>query len=139
MSLLSSMFNALARPAAFHFFGDERVRFEYIVGDVCLRCDGMLRNMRQEFRVDEMGDRLKVTTAELVISSDPLSPHGGVAAPQIKALWHITRPHETHATVWAVDDEPGRGINLIDESFAVIHLVRKGVAAKGSANLRLGM
>lgn len=138
MSILRNMFNMAARPAAMHFFGDEQVQMQYVNGDVCIRCQGILRNMREEIRVDEMGDRLKVTLAELVISTDSLAPYGGIERPQLKAQWHIQYPHEERATVWAVDHEPGRGVSLIDESFAVIHLVRTGVAAKGAPDLRLG-
>lgn len=125
MSLLRNIFNGTARPVLLHFFGDDSVAVSYQEGDVCRAgLAGVIRNITKDALIDEHGDRIKVTRCELVLKYDLASTRGGIANPQFRGVFKLKRPHEAEATTWAVDDEPGRGISVLDESFVVVHLVQ---------------
>lgn len=125
MSILRTIFNATAREVLLDQFGDDTVDVAYVFGDVCRRgLKGVLRHIAKEVRFDRHGDELKMTTAQIVLRYDQFSVCGGLADPQLHGQFMIKRRHEATPTYWAIDDQEGRGVSMLDESFIVVHLVQ---------------
>lgn len=137
MSLFGALFRSHGVPTLLKTFGDDTVEIFYkAFADAVdrTRVFGIKRHDRKEFIQDPEGMILKVTTTQIVLSTDPLHPWGAITDPQIKGVFEIVAPGLT-GVLWAVDSQPGRGIAKLSESLVEIDLVKVGTAAKASANL----
>lgn len=135
-SLARHLFEVHATPTLLSFFGDTRVRLTYRIGDtVQAGIVGVIRDRQIAMEMDSAGDAIKQERCTVVISTDPGSPWGGVESPQLKATWEIAGDDGV-STTWGVDPYPGRGIEAISESLALIHLVRMYGMAKSIPNYR---
>jgi hypothetical protein len=107
----------------------------YRIGDTEARgIVAIVRDRQTAMEMDASGDAIKQERITIVISTDPGSPWGGVADPQLRSTWEITE--DGVSTMWGVDPYPGRGIESVSESLAVVHLVRMYGMAKSIPNYR---
>jgi hypothetical protein len=136
-SLWRSLFDIHATPQLFTSFGNERVQLVYRIGDAEAHgIFGVVRDRATAMEMDTSGDAIKQERCTIVISTDPGSPWGGVESPQLKATWEIIG-EDGVSTMWGVDPYPGKGIESLSESLAVIHLVRMYGMAKSIPNYRV--
>jgi hypothetical protein len=134
MSIFGHLFKSHGMPSLFRTFGDDSVDLIYRIGDTDCRLQGIKRHEAVEMRQDDRGSGIKVRVCQIVISTEPTHPWGGIADPQATATWTIRVPGKADQT-WAVDTEPGKGIESITESRAVIHLVRETAATRSHVGL----
>lgn len=135
-SLHTSLFDIHGTPQLFSAFVNERVTLVYRIGDVEARgISAIVRDKSTAMEMDASGDAIKQERCTIEISVDPGSPWGGIADPQLKASWEIIDENGV-STMWGVDPYPGRGIEAISGSLAVIHLVRMYGVAKSIPNYR---
>lgn len=135
MSLFGQLFQTHGVPSLFATFGDDAVELVYRIGDTECKLHGIVRAEAIEMRVDEHGDNIKSRVCQVVISSDATHPWGGIPDPQATATWEIKRPGQSSGDRWAVDTEPGKGIQSVSESLAVIHLIRMSAASRAHTGL----
>lgn len=135
MSLFSSMYQTHGIPSLFATFGDDAVEMVYRIGDKVVKLHGIRRAQAVEMRIDEHGDNIKSRVCQVVVSADPTHPWGGIADPQATATWEIKEPGQSSGDRWAVDSEPGKGIQSLSESLAVIHLIRMSAGTRSHAGL----
>lgn len=136
-SLARSLFAGHAAPILLDYFGDERVRLTYTIGNTEVSgIIGVVRDQQKAFEEDAVGDVLKHDRMSIVICTDPASPWGGVADPQLKAIWTLTEEDGTESQ-WSCDTQIGRGIEALSKTFALIHLVRLGTVSKSIPNYRI--
>lgn len=135
-SLWRSLFDIHATGQIFAVFENERVSVVYRIGDTEAHgITAIVRDRQTAMEMDASGDAIKQERITIVISTDPGSPWGGVADPQLRATWEITG-EDGVATMWGVDPYPGRGIESLSDSLAVVHLVRMYGMAKSIPNYR---
>lgn len=135
MSFASNLFSHHGVPSLFATFGDDAVELVYRIGDTECKLHGIVRAQAVEMRIDEHGDNIKSRVCQIVVSVDPTHPWGGIADPQATATWEIKQPGQSSGDRWAVDTEPGKGIQSLSESLAVIHLIRMSAASRAHAGL----
>lgn len=121
-------------PVTWQTHGCQRVVLSCRTGeDEQANIVGIIRDRQTSMDVDQLGDLTKQERCTVVVCVDELSPFGGVASPQLKTTWEM-RDEDGEVTTWVVDPQPGRGIESLSASMAVIHLVRSyGVAKSGPA------
>lgn len=137
MTLFGSLFRAHGVPSLFAMFGDDTVEILYRVSrDAAefVRVFGIKRHDRKEFVQDPEGGILKLTMSQLVLATDPFHPWGAIQDPQLKGEFEIQQPG-LEAMIWAVDSQPGKGIQKLSESLVEVDIIKVGAAAKASANL----
>lgn len=135
-SLARHLYDTHATPTLFNTFSNERVDIVYRMGDVETRnIKGIVRDRQIAMEMDAIGDVNKEERCSIVISSDPSSIWGGIAAPQLKATWEIV-DENNESSVWVTDASPGRGIEALSESLVMVHLVRLQAMAKSTPNYR---
>lgn len=135
MSFASNLFGHHGMPSLFSTFGDDAVELVYRIGDNEQIVHGIRRAQSIEMRLDEHGDSVKVRVCQVVISTDSTHPWNGIADPQVTATWEIKEQGAPSGDRWSVDTEPGKGIQSISESLAVIHLVRMSASVRAHAGL----
>lgn len=165
MSLMRAIYNDMVSPVIFEQFSDDRTEFVYRVGgvDVVSNIEGILRNQRIVMVEDSHGDYIRKTVAEIVISSDPNSPWGGVAEPQLMAEF-VVRPDPTitcswetlggeqvqtlgeeslyfncdeDAVTWRIEPFEGEAIKALSDSFVVASVVRHQLVGKSRQGYRV--
>lgn len=136
-SLHTSLFDIHGTPQLFSAFVNERVQLVYRIGDVEAHgISAVVRDKSVAMEMDSSGDAIKQERCTIEISVDPGSPWGGVESPQLKATWEIIG-EDGVSTMWGVDPYPGKGIESVSGSLAVIHLVRMYGMAKSIPNYRV--
>lgn len=139
MLSLARFFTAIhGVPVTWQTHGCQRVVLSCRIGeDEQADIVGIIRDRQTSMEVDQLGDMTKQERCSVVVCADELSPFGGIADPQLKSVWEM-RDEGGDATTWAVDPTPGRGIESLSGSMAVIHLVRSYGVAKAGPATRLG-
>lgn len=130
-SFLRGVYEGFAAPTLLRTFADDAVQVLYEIGDNCVELRAILRHARVEMDEDVNGDKLKRHRMQIVICTDPLSPLGGVAEPQLTARFTIDN------AVWAVEPIDGKAVEVLSETFALINLIRTVGVTKSYPNSRL--
>lgn len=126
-SLFGYLFSSLGSPSLLRTFGDDTTELVYRIGDTELVVKGIVRHEGVETRIDPTGKNLKVRTTSVVVTTDASLPEwSGIETPQLTATWIIRKAGKPD-TKWAVDTEPGRGIEALTESKSIVHLIYQGV------------
>lgn len=130
MSIFRQVYDSTVVPVLMTAFADQSVPATYEVGSTT--CDLYLikRGERVELETDVHGDEIKKWRSQIVISTDPDSPWGGVESPQLTATFTID------GVRWSVAPSAGMAIESKTESFAVINLVRSAGVSKSYPNSR---
>jgi hypothetical protein len=130
-SFLRRVYDNYAAPALYRTFGDDAVQVLYEIGDTTTEIKAILRHARVEMDVDENGDANKRHRMQIVISTDPCSPFGGVSEPQLTARFVIDNVR------WAVEPVDGRAIEVLTDTFALINLLRTSAVTKSYPSSRV--
>lgn len=132
MSWLRDVYDKSAVVPLFDMFSDDAVDVVYTIRDAApVTVQAIIRNRVVEVDGDdEMGDKTKVVSLDVVVSTDPAGPWGGVADPQLLSTW------EVEGVTYNVDPRPGKGIQALTDSLALISLRRSTAMNKAFPNYR---
>lgn len=164
-SFMRTLYNDMVSPVIMEQFSDDRQEFVYRVGGVVEtpRLEGIIRNQRIVMLEDQHGDYIRKTVAEIVISSDPNSPWGGVSEPQLLAeflvrsdgeegsLWQTLGGDQfqtlagvdyflnvaTDGVSWRIEPFEGEAIRALSDTFIVASVVRHQLVGKGRQGYRV--
>ncbi|TXH44327.1 MAG: hypothetical protein E6Q97_32850 [Desulfurellales bacterium] len=132
MNWLRDVYDKAAVVPLFDMFSDDAVDVVYTMRDASpVTLKAIIRNRVVEMDGDDsFGDKTKVVSLDVVISTDASGPWGGVADPQLLATW------EVDGVQYNADPRPGKGVQVLSDSLALVSLRRSTAVNKAFPNYR---
>ncbi len=124
MSLFRHIYDQTVVPTLMTAFAENSVIAFYRIGNSETEIRLIDRGERIEIEMDSEGDEIKRRRKQVVICTDPDSPWGGVADPQ------LTGQIEIGGVAWNISPSAGQAAESVTGSFAVLNLVRSAGVSK---------
>ncbi len=134
-SFASRLFSHHGVPSLFATHGDDTVEIVYRIGDTEKKLHGIVRAEAVEIRIDDQGNSIKERVCQLVLAADPMHPWGGLEDVQLTGTFEIKQPGQSSGDRWAIDTEPGKGVQAMTDSLVAVHLVRMSAVARGASGV----
>lgn len=132
-SFATRLFGHHGVPSLFATHGDDTVAIVYRIGETECTVRGIKRAEAVEMRMDDQGNVVKERVCQLVMSADPTHSWGGIADVQLTGTFEIRPMGAPSGDRWAIDTEPGKGIQAMSESLVTVHLVRMSAVARAAS------